>query len=109
MNSRARRARDESPIRCLERTGGLVRQTNMKVNPRIKQPTKNDRNNLVQNIRPPRARQQRTAIERRSAEDAALVQPARGLLICFGWLRLFQQIVAPSYAMAGRKGLRHAR
>jgi hypothetical protein len=81
----------------------------MKANPRFKQQMNNDRINRPQNARRAGVRRQYTATDRLSSKHPALVQPARGLLICFGWLRLFQQIVAPSYAMAARKGLRHAR
>ena|SRR5215472_4669986 len=33
----------------------------------------------------------------------------RGLLICLGWLRLFQRIVTPHYAAGGRRGSRYER
>jgi hypothetical protein len=35
--------------------------------------------------------------------------PTQGLLICLGWLRLFQCIVLPQYAAAGRRGPRYER
>jgi hypothetical protein len=38
-----------------------------------------------------------------------LPQPTRGLLISLGWLRLFQRIVTPQYAAAGRRGSRYER
>ena len=44
-----------------------------------------------------------------SADITTLFQPARGLLICLGWLRLFQQIVAPRYALIPRREFRRER
>ena len=38
-----------------------------------------------------------------------LPEATRGLLICLGWLRLFQRIVTPHCAAAGRKGSRYER
>jgi hypothetical protein len=47
--------------------------------------------------------------KRISPDITTLFQPARGLLICLGWLRLFQQIVAPRYALIPRREFRRER
>jgi hypothetical protein len=47
--------------------------------------------------------------KRISPNVSTLFQPARGLLICLGWLRLFQQIVAPRYALIPRREFRRER
>jgi hypothetical protein len=85
-----------------------MRQTSMKENPRFKQITELQ-NNLAANAPKSRARQKSRMTKRLAPQRAEPVQPSRGLLICLGWLRLFQQIVAPSYAMAARRGTRHVR
>jgi hypothetical protein len=63
-----------------------------------------------------RGRKQDNCIQSRRFEDAwrtIQFQPARGLLICLGWLRLYQRIVSPilspRYAVIARKGGRHER
>jgi hypothetical protein len=50
--------------------------------------------------------QQAAEKKRISSDVTTLLQPVRGLLICLGWLRLFQQIVAPRYALISRKDFR---
>jgi hypothetical protein len=52
---------------------------------------------------------QSTERKRISPDVTTLFQPARGLLICLGWLRLFQQIVAPRYALIPRREFRRER
>ena len=47
--------------------------------------------------------------ERKQLPPAPIVpfKTARGLLICLGWLRLYQCIISPSYATVARRGLRY--
>ncbi len=44
---------------------------------------------------------------RPSPKFRPLLEPARGLQICLGWIRLFQSIVLPSYLVFARKGCRY--
>jgi hypothetical protein len=53
-----------------------------------------------------RFRQQATEEKRLFCSATTVLQPARGLLVCLGWLRLFQHIVAPRYALIPRREFR---
>jgi hypothetical protein len=80
----------------------------MKDNPEF-EPMRNARNSRAQSTPKSTSRRQLPATARLALQKVAPVPTNRGLLICLGWLRLFKEIVAPNYAMVGRKGLRHAR
>jgi hypothetical protein len=51
-------------------------------------------------------RQQAAEKKRISCNITTFLPPARGLLISLGWLRLFQHIVAPRYALIPRREFR---
>ena len=82
----------------------------MNRHPEFKQ-SQRTRTNRVQKVTHVKAnntpfRQQAADKKRISPDVTTLLQPVRGLLICLGWLRLFQQIVAPRYALIPRKDFR---
>jgi len=78
----------------------------MKDNPEFKRVSKARKDEGKSNLS---GRRHIPAIARRALEQEQPVSTDRGLLICFGWLRLFQEIVSPNIPIAGRKGFRHAR
>ena len=53
--------------------------------------------------------QQASQKKRIPSDITTLLQPIRGLQICLGWLRLFQQIVAPRYALIPHRNFRRER
>jgi hypothetical protein len=72
------------------------------------------RANRVQRLRRAKARNSHrllwAAERKRTSHDLNLpLRPARGLLICLGWLRLFQHIVAPRYALIPRREFQRGR
>jgi hypothetical protein len=69
------------------------------------------RANRVQKVTLTKARN--TRFRQQAAEEkpifcdiTTLLQPARSLLVSLGWLRLFQHIVAPRYALIPRRQFR---
>jgi hypothetical protein len=84
----------------------------MNRHPEFKQ-SQRTRPNRVQKVTRAKANntllQQAAQKKRISPDVTTLLQPVRGLLICLGWLRLFQQIVAPRYALIPRRDFRRER
>ena len=92
---------------------GLERQTGMNRHPEFNHGERT-RANRLQRLRRAKASasyllQPATERKRTSSDLTMSIQPGRGLLICLGWLRLFQQIVAPRYAFIPRRELQRQR
>ena|SRR5580765_7627278 len=89
-------------------TARLERQTSMRQHAISKQfnsaRVNQARKTTVQTVS--RSRLQR---QTHSTEPTTPPNPARALLICLGWLRLYQRIILPHYAMVGRRGLWYER